>query len=507
MGDRPPASSWRTKLVSPRYIFVCLLLVAGIGFWYTITALRDPAYELRVAKVTHTAIEAAQSAKHSILGDSASGQGRDAKTSTYCDNFPDTGNISVIVKTGATEALDKLPTQLVTSLRCVKDPILVSDLDQTVGKHHIHNVLATVSPDAMNGNPEFDFYRKLHQLATSGQETAFHTLNSMPIAQEDWRTKGKSAAWGLDKYKFLHMAEKAWELQPDRDWYVFIEADTYLSWRSLHAFLALYDSSKPWYLGSKVKMWEHKPAPIWFAYGGSGFLLSGSVVREWNVEHSGLANSWDERVKDMWFGDFVIADALNDDLKVQLTDAFPMMHNDEPALVPFNDGLWCKPVVTLHHLDSRQLDQIYHAELALNNSPLLFKDVYHSAYTKGLPFKLESWDNLADDDRFALDVIPNDMENFHGQWEPKDLADPHRSYMGCEVACMQNEDCFQFSFLTTMANWTDPGTECHLSSVFRLGRQRELETWGEGTVYTRTWVSGWKSDRISRWVENHPKCP
>jgi hypothetical protein len=48
--------------------------------------------------------------------------------STPCENFPDTEDILLVMKTGATEAFDKMPTQLLTSMQCLPDFLLFSDL-------------------------------------------------------------------------------------------------------------------------------------------------------------------------------------------------------------------------------------------------------------------------------------------------------------------------------------------------------------------------------------------
>lgn len=45
-----------------------------------------------------------------------------------CDGFPVLDNITLVMKTGATEAFEKLPTQLLTSLQCIDDFLLFSDL-------------------------------------------------------------------------------------------------------------------------------------------------------------------------------------------------------------------------------------------------------------------------------------------------------------------------------------------------------------------------------------------
>lgn len=45
-----------------------------------------------------------------------------------CARFPNTDGILLVMKTGATEAFDKMPTQLLTSLQCLPDFLLFSDL-------------------------------------------------------------------------------------------------------------------------------------------------------------------------------------------------------------------------------------------------------------------------------------------------------------------------------------------------------------------------------------------
>lgn len=48
--------------------------------------------------------------------------------SPACEGFPDTEGIMLVMKTGATEAFDKLPTHLLTDLQCMDDFLLFSDL-------------------------------------------------------------------------------------------------------------------------------------------------------------------------------------------------------------------------------------------------------------------------------------------------------------------------------------------------------------------------------------------
>lgn len=48
--------------------------------------------------------------------------------SAPCENFPDTEGILLVMKTGATEAYEKLPTHFVTHMQCLPDFLLFSDM-------------------------------------------------------------------------------------------------------------------------------------------------------------------------------------------------------------------------------------------------------------------------------------------------------------------------------------------------------------------------------------------
>lgn len=49
--------------------------------------------------------------------------------SNACARFPDTDGVLLVMKTGATEAFDRMPTQLLTTMSCLPDNFLIfSDL-------------------------------------------------------------------------------------------------------------------------------------------------------------------------------------------------------------------------------------------------------------------------------------------------------------------------------------------------------------------------------------------
>ncbi|KAK5740912.1 hypothetical protein LTR17_004266 [Elasticomyces elasticus] len=427
----------------------------------------------------------------------------------HCAQYPDIGSVAVILMTGATESLEQLSTQLVTSLSCVQEPLLFSDLARRLGQHVIHDVLADVSSEIMvQRNVDFYAYREQHELAANGREIEIRLLGESVLSREDRHFPEERAVLRLDKYKILHAIELAWQLQPDKEWYCFLHANSYLSWPNLLAFLTKQDPSGSWYFGEAVAVLPM--SRLSEMNSDAGFILSGRVVRDWNNGSTSFASIWDSRIDKTWSAKDVLGTALNDELHVQVTDATPMMPAEGPERLAFGPDNWCIPLVALGHLEPRQLDLLYHTEVARDKSPLRFKDL-HAAYNKvGYPFKRDGWDNGSDDPKHTIDIVPNDPERAKGQWEPKDLVDPNQNCLACEIACIQQQACFQFSF-TTFTNSTGSAAEtttaCHLSRAFGMGSLREPESPSNGEQPITIWSSGWRSDRISRWIDEHQTCP
>ena len=267
-----------------------------------------------------------------------------------CDAFSNFTDSLVIVKTGANEIYDKLPTQLLTTLRCYQDLLIFSDLDQFLGPHHVHDALENVTEAAKLHNPIFNYYRTLQEYQRLGEDIS--SLKS---------TTGQ-AAWSLDKYKFLHMLEKSWQMRPGRKWYIFIEADTYLVRSNLQLWLERLDSSELLYLGSPT--YVNGDA---FAHGGSGIILSGAAMSKFVEGDPGVAARYDEALKNEEFGDYVLMKALRDK-GVEFSKRWPMLQAEKPATIPFGPGPdngvrhWCQPIVTMHHITPDEANRIWRFE-------------------------------------------------------------------------------------------------------------------------------------------------
>lgn len=218
-----------------------------------------------------------------------------------CDGFPDTSNILLVMKTGATESYDRVPVQIMTTLKCLDDFLLFSDLEQYIGGYHVRDSLETVLEEAKKDNDDFNLYRMQQECAID-QKNCIKNLEG-----------ADSAGWNLDKYKNIHMAEKTYRLRPNYDWYVFIDADTYVSWPNVAYALNKLDPSKERYLGVVTLIGSKT-----FGHGGSGYVVSQAAMKEFAGKNPGIANKYDVQIKDNCCGDFMFALALHDTIGINV---------------------------------------------------------------------------------------------------------------------------------------------------------------------------------------------
>ncbi|KAK3321736.1 glycosyltransferase family 31 protein [Apodospora peruviana] len=454
---------------------------------------------------------------------------------SQCDNFPDTHNILLVMKTGASEAYARLPAQLLTSLQCLPDFLIFSDMDQQVAGYQVHDSLATVLPEAELGNSDFDLYRR--QKACLVDQEACNKLGDPA-----------SEGWNLDKYKNVHIAEEAYRMRPGYDWYVFVDADTYVSWPTLVPWLRTLKPTNKHYLGSVTLINN-----FGFGHGGSGYILSKRLMQDFVGKNPGIANKFDLRAKSECCGDYVFALALNEATKAEVkqvknktskepagqilassaTGSFfrgrptisgadrptavpvpfltcrgwPTINGEKPTTLPFGPSHWCHPIVTMHHMNGEEINTLWDFERLRRSSgsasptkPLLIKDIYqHYLAPKLQPVRMD-WDNLADD-RFYLDA--SDTAYVYEEWmigrtkKAEDMSDlekkAHMSFEDCRAACesLSAEECFSYQF--------QPGM-CKTSKAFMLGKPVKKDVKG-GRM-----LSGWDVDKIKAWIEKQGDC-
>ncbi|PYH76986.1 hypothetical protein BO82DRAFT_395718 [Aspergillus uvarum CBS 121591] len=370
-----------------------------------------------------------------------------------CSAFPDPGNVLLVIKTGATEIYEKLPTQLLTTLGCSRNYLIFSDLEERIGPYHIQDALADYDPSLKESLPNFSLYCKQQEYRRTGQDIA--TL----------RKDGREA-WTLDKYKFLHMVEMTWRERPSMDWYVFIETDTYLVWSNLLLWLQTLSADEALYMGS-VAYLDSEP----FAHGGSGYVISRKLMERFVGADPGVAGRYDGVFEPECCGDVVLARTIKKETDVGVQNFWPQVNGEKPATLPFGPSHWCQPVVTMHHVEPRERSSIFAFEQARENisEPLLFRQLSELAFpSHAMPEEEEDWDNFSNVPLVYLDGEVPTLET-------------------CRVDCLNRNDCFQYRYSSG---------ECHvLTGAFQRGTKREAEP-------GRRWISGWNVKKIQSWRES-----
>lgn len=144
------------------------------------------------------------------------------KAIDLCEGFPShlLKHIQVVMKTGTGESA-KTKAHLDTISSCITNILVFSDVEETVGGHHFIDILADLPPSYDNVS-DFAAYSAQKQAHSEGKPVGY-----------------SSEGWKLDRFKFLPMVDKAHQMRPHANWYVFIEADVYYFWGTFYGFSLL----------------------------------------------------------------------------------------------------------------------------------------------------------------------------------------------------------------------------------------------------------------------------
>lgn len=181
-----------------------------------------------------------------------------------------------------------------------------------------------------------------------------------PVSQKECNSAREmgSAGWDLDKYKFLNIIERTWRMRPGMEWYVFAEADTYIFWPNLVTWLrSKQNPQEKLYLGSVTMI-----AGFPFAHGGSGYVISGVLLKDLIENNPGLPEAYGDQTKQVCCGDLLIGLAIKDKEGVEMSNAHPMFNGEKPVTLPFGPGHWCEPIFTAHHMNSEEISAVWQYE-------------------------------------------------------------------------------------------------------------------------------------------------
>ncbi|RYP12199.1 hypothetical protein DL767_011404 [Monosporascus sp. MG133] len=217
-----------------------------------------------------------------------------------CQKSPLGGDVIVVLRTGATEALEKLPVHSETILTCVSDYVIYSDMEEDIEGNHVYDVLDQVNDTIKYTVPEFKLYNHLRASGRRGlnYQTMFGSGPSGALENPGWK---------LDKWKFLPMADWALQHRPNVKWFVFIESDTYMIWHNMLEYLSRFNASRPHYLGKHMYIGD-----VIFAHGKSGFALSNPAPRTVTGYWREHRDQFDQYTEREWASDMILGKALKD---------------------------------------------------------------------------------------------------------------------------------------------------------------------------------------------------
>lgn len=263
--------------------------------------------------------------------------GRSSKAN-LCDDFPVSllNSIQIVLKTGTGEPA-KTKTHLATVTSCIPNLLVFSDNEEDIEGHHIIDILADL-PESYQDIPDFAAYSSQKQAYASGKAVGY-----------------SSEGWKLDRFKFLPMVEKAHQMRPSADWYVFIEADVYYFWDTLFRLLSQLDPSKMHYLGSPAP----GPDGTFFAYGGAGFVLSAGLMGRLTKGLVSLSVRYEEHVQTGCCGDAILGQAIFNKTGERLQALYPTFAGDELDGLKINQDRWCVPLLALHRVTPEQMSSLW----------------------------------------------------------------------------------------------------------------------------------------------------
>ncbi|GAB7362503.1 hypothetical protein MBLNU230_g2824t1 [Neophaeotheca triangularis] len=416
----------------------------------------------------------------------------DASIEELCASFPHhlLNDIQPVLKTGHGVLDARVRPQLQSLSACLSNLLIFSDLTEEFEGHQVIDVINEIPPKLSHHTDQLENYFLMQELASNGSLATFDQKELHP--------------WALDKFKFLPGVSKAWQMRPEKRWYIFYEADTYIVWDNLFRLLEHFDADKPLYFGSP------SPGRKWFANGGPGFVISRGAMRkliqeDWDKETGEYLGS---RLTEYLWADDLLGNCCGDStlgwalfrVGVEVSGMWPMFQPHPAHGVPFSDLYWCQPLITMHKPHVEDMVGLWRWEEARRdpNRPLLFRDLADYLNITSVAFR-EDWDNAAWDGYPAPSGGP-------------DGIDPHSSLEACSRSCDESGNCFQ---------WTYHLKRCTFVRSFRLGTQKEPrgekpkthkdeegnvveEPVKEWSLEDQRYMAGWDVDNIKRWIEKRP---
>lgn len=420
------------------------------------------------------------------------------------DYAPDSDKIFLMIKTGSTVLWNRLPIHLMTTLTKVPYFGLYSDMATSVGGHEVIDILANVTEKTKNVR-DFKLYRRLQKLRKR------NGIFDPAIAD----LKG---GWKLDKYKNIPMLAHALKVAPKSvDWFVFIDADTYLLVDNMINYLMTLNARDKLYIGS----WVHTDE-VDFAHGGSGVAISRGALESSLGEHPDWEHTLEDDTSHNCCGDIMVAEMLkkaNIIIAPSAVDKYPYAgkrFQGEPLFgLEASNETWCQPVFTFHHIKPFEVEILWEYERVIGPERkkfITYYDIYRDFYLPYIKPVMPDWNNLVKEKKFSKDddqkkfkrgkeSNSNDEEKEEDETKYSDR--PWYSQENCEKECYKWEECLSWRYIPKVKY-------CGLGKMFKFGHPQlqmiNVSHWPEEKNWDNTGiVSGFLISRI-REMRSHQKC-
>ena len=166
-------------------------------------------------------------------------------------------------------------------------------------------------------------------------------------------------------------------------------------------------ASTIYYLGSPAGLRD-----VIFAHGGSVIFLSQATMYDMAVTHKGVESSWDKPTHEVCCDDYVIGAVLKKS-GIVLKPSWPTVNGEKMTTLPFGPTHWCQPVVSMHHVQPNEMNQIATFERSRNNTRVSPSCVSWPSWRDGELTKLYEPLTFAElYNEFVKDILSNTLE----QW-------------------------------------------------------------------------------------------
>lgn len=288
-----------------------------------------------------------------------------------CPILPGIQDILVIIKSSAVVVENLLSAHLNTTLRCIPNFVLYSDLEEEVDGHHVYDALQELDLNSQVSNDDLDLYRRLQLQGRAG------------LTSEELDTSS-TAVRNLDKFKYFPIMEKALQYKPDAKWYIFIDTKTYIFWPTLIQWLAQFDYGEAQYIGDPS---QHQDQV--FAQGDSGIILSRLALSMASEHREHHRAEYNEFVPNECTGDCLLGKLLQNAGVPLRPWSWPILQDDSPleldhvAKVSKNRNAWCYPVASYGHLTPVDINNLWlfeRGELLNVSAELNFLSITRSSH-------------------------------------------------------------------------------------------------------------------------------